>query len=81
MDQGFNPSILAYASVHQQQRNADPRVPTSNLSLNTFGGTPLLGPMGYTDPAIIADLVQQEYLSGAAGDNQRVVPHEDVGGA
>ena len=83
MDQEFNPSILTHTSVHQQQQNAGPRVPMSNHSLNTFGETPLSNHMGYTDPAIIALLAAQAYLSSAAGGNQRLVSPfgtEDVGG-
>ena len=83
MDQGFNPSILTHTSVHRQQRNTGPRVPTSSHSLNTFGATRLFDPMGYTDSGIITDLAQQEYLSSANRNNQRVVPPlgtEGVGG-
>ena len=83
IDQGFYPSIPTHTFVHRQQRNAVPRVPTSNHPLNTFGTSQLFDPMGYTDPAVITNLGQQEYLSSAAGSNQRVVPSfgpEEVGG-
>ena len=73
MDQGFNPSILTHASTYQHQRNAVPCVPTNNRPLNTFGGPQLFDPIGYTDPASTTGPVQQEYLSRAAGSNQRVV--------
>ena len=83
MDQGFNPSILTHTSTHQHQLNAGPRVPTSNHLLNTFGASLLFDTMGYTDPASITGLVQNEYLSSSAGSSQRVVPPfgtEGVGG-
>ena len=83
IDQGFYPSILTRTFVHRQQRNAVPRVPTSNHPSNAFGTSQLFDPMGYTDPAVITDLGQQEHLSSAAGSNQRVVPSfgpEEVGG-
>ena len=67
MDQGLNPSIITHNSIHQQQRNAGPCVPTSSQPLNTFGTSLTFDPMGYTDPASITELVQPEYLSSAVG--------------
>ena len=66
MIQRINPSVFTRTPAHQQQRNADPRVPTSNRSLNNFEASLLFDPIGYTDLANFTGLVQREYLSSAA---------------
>ena len=83
MSQGFNPSIFTHTSVQQQQRNANPRVPMGNHSLNNFEALPLFGSMGYQNTAGLTDLMQQDHLSSAAETTSvlSLSGTEEVGGA
>lgn len=71
---GSSPPISLHTIAPQYQRGADLHLPTSGLSQNNFGASPLLNPTIYSGLFRLADPMQLSQSSNTARDGQSDVP-------